>query len=514
MKAKHLIFLIILAAVLGGLAYVTSSRKAKHTAGTELMGKPVLPQLQDKDVLKKIEKMAFATSGQTVTVARADGVWVAPGKYGYPVDFEKAKEFVQALVDLKVGQVMPGGEKQLARLNLLSPESVEPGKAWQSGTLVKMMDSDENVLARLVVGKERMKKADPNSQFGRYGGYPDGRYVAADGKAFLVGDPLSSLPADDKAWLDDELLNLRAGDVMSVSLTDRDGESLTLRRPDENGALEVPDLTEDEEMERSKANNLANLFSYLNFTDVADPSLSDEEVGMDKPMVAGCETKKGKAYTLTIGGSPEDSKNRYVRLSASYDPPPVPEEAPEGDDAENEDEAEKDADEEAKKAAERQAKQAKLAQEVKDFNERVGPWTYLVRSYKFEDLSVDRDDYVKEKEKIAEPDEENEDDEAQAEEETSAADEEAAGAGESAEQDDDTDVPGQEKTSEAGTDETSAADKMATSEPGDQVEVSKEASAPATQETGEVESDQAEPEAAEDAAKPEAEDKPMPEKAE
>jgi len=400
MKAKHLIVLVSLAAVLGGLAYLTSSKKSRLRAGAEAMGKHVFPQLQDSAAVNQVEHLAFETMGRTVNVARVDNVWVAPGKYNYPVDFEKVRDFVRKLTDLKVGQVVAPGQKQMEDLNLISPAEAESGKGGQTGTLVKLMDGKGKLLAELVVGKEHMKKPEPGSQFGRYGGYPDGRYVAAAGKAYLVAETLSSVPEDDKSWLDDDLLNISSSEILELSITGKDGQKLTLKRPDENGALAVADLTEDEEMETSKVNGLANLLSYLTFSDVVDPESTDVALGMDVPTVYVARTKKGKTCTLTIGGSPEGSKDRYLRLAAVYVPPEG--EAPEGGAGE----AAKDGGEEDEEALKKKEEQEKLALEVRDLNDRVAKWTYLVRSYKIDELTTDRNAVVKEKGKVGSSDDE------------------------------------------------------------------------------------------------------------
>jgi hypothetical protein len=223
--------------------------------------------------------------------------------------------------------------------------------------------------------------------------------------------------------MDDEIANVSSYDVADITVTDSDGKSLTLARPDGSGDLTVGDLGENEEMETSKANGLANVLSYLRFDDVADPALSDSDLGFDKPVLVALKTKKNKVFTLKLGSGPEGSEDRYARLSANYTPPPEPEkpavsETEETGGEETGEEVDKDEggkDEEAGKKAEEEAKkkkeeQDKLAKEVEEFNEKVGPWTYVVSSYKVDDVTTDRDYFVKEKEKPEEDKDEDSDD--------------------------------------------------------------------------------------------------------
>jgi len=433
MKTKNLIVLVVVALVLVGLAYLSSSRKGRLTEASTMIGKYVLPGLQETEALNRIEKAVFVSALATVTVARVDNVWVAPNKHDYPVEFGKLRDFLRKLADLKIGQTVPSGESQLRKLELVSPGS---GETEGAGTVVKLLDKSDTVIATLMVGKEHEKKPasgspspspSPFGGYGGYGGYPDGRYVAVDGKAYLVTDTLNDIPDDDKDWLDDDLANVSSSDIIEVTVKNAEGKSVTLTRPDGFGDLVLAELAEDEEMDSSKASGLGNALSYLSFEDVVDPGLADKDLGFDKPTVYSAKTKKGKTYTLTLGGSPESSEDRYARLSAVYEPPP--EEA--ADAAKSEDDrAEEAGGEEARKKAEEEAKkkkdeQEKLAKEVRELNEKVGAWTYLIRSHKIDDVTANRDDLVKKKEKEEEKSGDGLEEESKAEDEQK--EEESAG---------------------------------------------------------------------------------------
>lgn len=388
MSAKKLLVLIVIAALLGGLAYLSSKSRQGGTVD-DVLGKPLLAKFKEADVLNSIEKISFQSVESTVTVARVDGVWVAPTKYNYPVDFGKVRDFVRKIAELKIGQTVLSSDAQLASLELLPPTGAD-ADAEKTGTLVEFRNSSDGLVAAMIVGKQRTKSAAPGSQ---YGGYPDGRFVAVDGKAFIVSDALHELPENAKSWLDEDLANINSSDIVEITVSGPEGDPLHFKRPDGGGDLELAGLSSDkEEMNTSKVNSLAGVLGWMRFNDVADPALTDEQTGLDKAITYTAVTKKGPVYTLKLGGSPEGTSDRYIQLSAAYSPA---EEVAEKKADDQDEEARKKAEEEATKKKE---KQAKLAQEIADLNAKVGAWTYVISSYKVDSLSTKRSDFVNEKE--------------------------------------------------------------------------------------------------------------------
>lgn len=396
MKGKNLLILCIVALVLAGTAVLTSRRSERQTAASSRIGQPVLPALQDANTLNRIQRVSFTGPDGTVNVARVEGTWVAPDKYGYPVDFGKVSDFVRKLADLKVGQTVVAEGDHARRMEL-----VPPGEGAGQGTLVTCLDDAGETVAALLLGKEHQRAPGPDGapmgggQFGGGGGgYPDGRYVSADGEACLVWETLSSLPADAKAWFDDDLVSVYASDIVELGTSDTNGNPVVLKRPESGGDLALGDLSDDEEMDSSKVSGLTGMFSYLTFSDVADPALSDEDTGMADPIVCTARAKDGKVYTLRLGSSPEGASDRYARVSAEFLAPEP--EQPEEPAPDEDEEAAKKREEEA---AKRKEEHEKLAREVRELNDRLGSWTYLVSSYKVDDVPVGRADLVKEKEK-------------------------------------------------------------------------------------------------------------------
>lgn len=384
MKGKTLLILVVAALVLGGLAVLTSRREAAATSSA--MGKPVLPGLPVNDV----RNIVVTDGAETATVTRVNDTWVSADKHNYPADFEKVRDALIKLSELKVGQVMKVDSDQRERLKMIAPSSAV--EADTTGTLVELRDESNLLVGSLLLGDTRMRKStgEPMS----YGGGADGQYVSPDqGRTvYLVAEALDNLSASPKQWLNTELTSVTASDVTTVTIQHPGEEPIRLVRPDSGGDLEVQGLSKKEESDASKMYGVSSALSYLRLDDVADPALTDEALGLDKPIVYTAVTQKGEIYTVALGASTEGDSGRYARLSVALSP-----EEPEADAGETAPDAEADSEAEAmKKAAE---ERRLLEEQTADLNARLAPWTYVIASYKADAMTHTRDALVKEKEK-------------------------------------------------------------------------------------------------------------------
>lgn len=403
MNNNKLMLWAVVAIVLAAAAYWTSQRREQAVRPSSASGQLVLPALDDPAKLNSIASLSFESADQTVRVARADGVWVAPDRFNHPVKFDDVRKFLLMLSELKVGQGMPDDPKQLESLGLLAPgpATTNGPKKESMGTRIAAADKDGKPVATLIVGKARNRASAGGPM--DMGGFPDGRYVAADGKAALVGESFSSLPAKSTDWIETLLVDVFSSDIEDLTWTPAGQPAIRLKN--DNGELKLADLGAKEKMESSKVSNLSGALSYLRFSDVADPALPAEKTGFDKPSVLVAKQKNGKRYTLTIGGPGPTNSLRYVKAAVAFEPPPEPAKpaatnAPAPAAASTNAPDAKKADDEA---AKRKAETDKLAGEVKEFNDRAGKWIYLVENYKFENLPKTRADLLQPPETNAPP---------------------------------------------------------------------------------------------------------------
>src|SRR3954471_1104514 len=175
MNARVVLVLAVLRAVLGGVALLYSHQERTQRADNVLaLGKPLLSvKVADVAAIKITEPKA------TLTLKRQGEGWVIVERRNFPADILRVRELGLKLIDLKVGQSEPIGDKDRARLNLDA-----------SGTQVELAAADGKPLAKLTVGKKYFKREVENPDKV----LADGRFVAipaAPGTVYTVSDPLA-----------------------------------------------------------------------------------------------------------------------------------------------------------------------------------------------------------------------------------------------------------------------------------------------------------------------------------
>ncbi len=343
MTNKKLIILTAVAAVLVALAYLSSSsRKMKAPS---IVGKPVVKKFD----ISAVARIEAGPAAKKLVLASTDAGWVIESLYGYPADITKIRENLLKLVDLKAGHVASG-------------------KKLDDPILIDLQNAEGKSLATLRLGDKHMRQ--PTGEMAQFGGggYPDGRYVAADGSdtVVLVKDSLDAFDGDVKSWTDTRIASVPSADVTAAEMT-RDGKTVKLAKKDGTWTLEG--LGDKEELDTSKIYSVESALSYLNFNAVVDPALTDEQLGLATGAVFTVALKNGERYTAKIGGVAEGGTDRYIRLNAAFTP-----------------------------VGTNETENAALTKKVDDFNAKSGKWAYAISSYNAENMTKSRADFVKPKE--------------------------------------------------------------------------------------------------------------------
>jgi len=344
MTNKKLISLTAVAAVLVGLAYLSTTSKKVKTPS--LVGKPVLTGFDLSDIAK-IE--AGLADGKKLVLESSDSGWVIKSLFGYPADIAKIRENLLKLKDLKIGHVAAG--KKLA-----------------APTLVDLQNASGKSLASLRLGEKHMRQPSGEmEQFGG-GGFPDGRYVSAAGAdtVFLVKESLEAFDGDPKNWTDTQIATIQSADITSIELTSK-GQTAKLDKKE--GVWTLQGLSEKEEFDTSKSYSVESALSYLNFSTVADPALTEDQLGITTGSVYSVTLKTGEHYTARIGNTADAGSDRYFKISGRF--------SPVGTNA---------------------TENAELAKKIETFNANAGKWTYVIPSYTAENMTKTRADLVKPKE--------------------------------------------------------------------------------------------------------------------
>ena len=387
MKGKNLVILTVAAVILAGAALMTS--RDKRPSAPDLMGRHVFPDLP----VNEADRIVIYRADKSLTVAKTDDVWISKDRYNYAANFDRIRTLLVKLADLKIGHTVRVEESQKPELRMISPKAAVANNVNKTGILLEIYGNNESLLCSLLIGKPFERKE--NGEEGLYGIYPDGQYISPDnGKnVYLVSEMFNALPAEPADWLDTSLFNVDSANIKEMMITGPDRKELRLVR-NKNNRLELPGLTEKEEIESTKINGIETALSWLKFDDVADPALTDKELGMDKPVIFEAVTKFGETYTVKVGGSTEDKTRHYVKISALLKEP----EAPEAAENKAEENLTPENSPKQGEASGKADKRKELELNIKTLNEKLGKWTYLISSYKTDSMTIERSALVKAKE--------------------------------------------------------------------------------------------------------------------
>ncbi len=359
MSGKRLTILAVFAILLAGLAMWTS--READDMDSSAAGSKLLPDLG----VNSIDRIELESGGDRVVIAKGEKGWVMPATFNYPANFTRVRDLILALEDISIGQIIGANDAQKRDISL-TPELA---------TRLRLI-GDGETLAELLLGDMRQNKAS-SPQMAAYSGMPDGRYVSVDNgeTVCLTADILREAVTTPNAWMDQEIAHVAESGIDTISVTPKGGPSLLWTRRDDE--LTLADLAESEELDESKAYAVKSALSHLRFNDIADPALSDNELGLTAPSTFAVTTKDGTTYTVHIGSSPENSTDRYARLAVTFTAPP-PEKT---EDAEDDAATQTEADAAGERAARLHAK--------------VSPWTFRIADHKAEAMETARDLLIK-----------------------------------------------------------------------------------------------------------------------
>jgi hypothetical protein len=296
MNARIALVLVVLLVVLGGGALVYRYQEnAQRPENLATLGQPLLKNVQ----AASIATIRITEPKATLTLKQQGEGWVIAERRGFPADPAKVRELVLKLIELKVGQSEPIGEKDRARLNLDA-----------SGTQLELAAADGKALAKLTVGKKYFKREVENPDKAA----ADGRFVALPSEAgtvYIISDPLTQASAKSADWIDRTSFQVEKVKTMEVRLAN--GERWSLERAADNADWKLSGMKAGEKLDSGRANAATYSLSMLELADVAPDDAKD--TGLDKPALIDADTFDGLAYSIKVGRPEGD--NYYVRFSAS-----------------------------------------------------------------------------------------------------------------------------------------------------------------------------------------------------
>lgn len=380
MKPKTLFILLIAAAILVVTAVINTRRTSLERNPDILYGRKLFNELD----VNKVAKIVVTTAAEETVLAKHDDIWVCENKHNYPANFEKLRSILLALAELKIGETRleTASAQDNRSFNTLRPSEAGEKDADSCGTMVEMLDKDGNLIESFILGKTYDRKSTPKApDMFQFGGGADGRFIRVGDAIYLVADPLHRLDDTSISWLNTDIVNVPAADILSMRIEDPDGGLLEAARPEPGEDFVIKGLSNKEEVVKSAIDGLARTFSYLSFSDLANPGLPDDITGFDKALTLRATAKDGKIYKLTVGNQVPDKKETYVKLSVETDP------------EKTENPSDQDKDESDKKSELDNIE--KIKTEAIELNERLSKWIYTIPQHRTSNITTDREKFVK-----------------------------------------------------------------------------------------------------------------------
>ena len=378
MKLKNLAILVILAVLLAGLAYY-SAQKQKPSRAPSAIGAKVLPNLD----VNRVGKLTITSKEGVTTVARSKDQWIVASRFNYPANFDKVADSVRELSELKIGQTVNVTPDRLADFKLVAPAASGGKDAAGAGALLELRDEKDGLLSSLLIGKGFMRQTggQPMEAMLGMGGYSDGQYVqTCDGKVYLVSKSLDRLTESAKSWLADGFINVNSTDIREIEVSGHDRAPVKLARAKDGDSFALSDLRPDEgNPDSAKISQMTGALNNLGFDDVANPSLTLKETGLDRPIAFKATTRDGLIYNIRIGNAlTNDTFDRYFTVSVTNEPA-----------------AEKPAPEDDKKDEKAALDKKNIIEQAAELNGKFSAWIYVMKSYRTEPMLFTRADLIK-----------------------------------------------------------------------------------------------------------------------
>lgn len=303
MSRKHVIVLLLLVLVIGGIGVYMFQRDVAQWSGPdERLGQRVLPQLD----VSQIAHIHIEHKGEELNIVQEDGVWRVKERAGFPADPALISELTFKAREWKVVQSEPITEAQRPRVDVAAPDA-DKG----ASTLLEFRDKDGKVLATLYLGKKHLGKP-PLQVKGFDKGQPDGRYLLVGTNLdtlLVVGDPMNNVEPKPEKWISKEFAKVDRIRHLKVDSGDP-AWSYELSREEEMGDWVLAGVSA-QQTNPSAAVSATNALYSLSLVDIA-PNMKPSE--LEKATVVTAQTFDGWNYRMQIAPKPGDDEHLYFTL--------------------------------------------------------------------------------------------------------------------------------------------------------------------------------------------------------
>jgi len=346
MSKKYFSWLLIVTVVVTGLVLLIPGKTGKESSFEK---RYLLPGLAA--VVNELDYLRLTAGGGEIiaTLERGDGRWRVLEASSYSADWARLRAL---LSDLSRAEVI---EEKTSNPEFYSRLGVEDVSRGGSNSLLIEFAPDSGLPA-LIIG---------NQATGREGQYVR---VQSEGSSALVGRKLD-VPRERLQWLDRDIIDITDSEVVEVTITHPDGESLGAAKTSADDAdFQLQGIPKGREIKSNwTVNSMGGSLSELRLEGV----VPDSEIDWSDAIVISLLTADGLRVTGDLVVR-EDA--HWIRLIS------------EAHQAATDSEVQED--------ATQASVIAELTERVKQINDRVSGWAYRIPQYKHDAMSKRMDDML------------------------------------------------------------------------------------------------------------------------
>ena len=294
MSKKTLVVLAVLALMLAAAVWKLGRPTSGSATKSVEESQALLPGVE----LSTLSMMEIQEGASTTHLEKVEGIWCVAEQGNAPADFNRLREMIRSMDEMKRGQTAETGDAHLAEYGL-----ADGGESSPLNIILKH-GKGTTVLS---LGKMRESQRSEG-----YWGPPGGRYARVDeGPILLLKEDVRMAQAGSDLWWDRSLIELAPESVQKVTVQVEEDSYMLERQT--NGVISLAGLEDGESVNMEVANRLFEALRSLRAEKIV-PTTTD--VGKAFAKAASFQADaEGTIYRIQLGDAlPDLGEGRPIRI--------------------------------------------------------------------------------------------------------------------------------------------------------------------------------------------------------
>lgn len=346
--------LIIFAAITMTVVIAAIVVVSKERSPTYISEEPLLPEL--KAHINDATAIHLVSSRHETRLTREGDSWYIANSDDYPALFDKVRSLLINLSELRTRELKTSNPDLYHHLDVQ-----EPTQPDSNSVRVTVTDSDNEVLADIIIGKPRVSKV-TNVQTGLYVRKPEAEHA-------LLVEGRVHVSAEKTAWFDQDIVNIASERIREVIIRHPDGSSIRAFRESPGANFQIANLPPDRQVQSTTAlNRFGSVLQEVSARDIR----SIETFNFESPVETTVYTFDG--LVADVRSSKRDDRY-FANFRFSFDAS-----------------GQMDA---ASTVTNEAGEQISVQEQAQQLQRQLSGWVYQIPSFKYEVLTATLDDYTR-----------------------------------------------------------------------------------------------------------------------